>query len=214
MSVQDKIERILKQIHVIFSETETVYGAPEKVIVDKNEIFSLLEELNLAMNEMMDQYEVTAQARELAQRRNEKKGEEMIERVSKRAEDVYAASLIYTDDALNKIYDLMEDAMSSSQKAWEEATQKMEKEKRKLKEDQLELREQLQDFKDSNKYLTMLEDCNREREKQRKEAKAPEKKIQNEAKHYSIKTQPEIKVNRAYFERREKKMQEESFEVP
>lgn len=217
MSAEDKIERILKQIHILLAEGESPSGSPDKVIIDKSEVFPVLEELNIAMYELMDQYEATTQARELAQRRSEKKGEEMIERVTKKAEDIYAASLIYTDDALNKIHSLMEDAMNSAQRIWDQASQEMEKEKRKVKEDQLELREQLQDFKDSNKYLAMMEDCNREREKQEKEANAPEKKIQNEAKHYPAKSAPEIKVNAAYFERRERKLKEEkgeAFDVP
>lgn len=217
MSAQDKIERIFKQIHLLLSKSEPLPGKPDKVIVDKKEVFSILEEMNVALYEMMDQYEATSQARELAQRRSEKKGQEMIERVSKQAEDVYAASLIYTDDALNKIYHLMEDAMASTQKIWSQVELEMEKEKRKVREDQSELREQLQDFKDSRKYLAMMEDCNREREKQEKEANAPEKKIQNEAKHYAARSNPEIKVNKAYFERREKLQEEEkekSTDVP
>lgn len=209
MSTQDKIERIFKQIHLLLSEGETLPGKPDKVIVDKQEVFPILEELNVVLYEMMDQYEATSQARELAERRSEKRGEEMIERVSRQAEDVYAASLIYTDDALNKIYHLMEDAMISTQKIWNQVDQELDKEKRKVKEDQLELREQLQDFKDSRKYIAMLEDCKREREKQEKDADTPEKRIQNEAKHYAAKSNPEIKVNKAYFERREKLQEEE-----
>lgn len=217
MSTQDKFERILKQIHVMLAEGDTVSGNPDKIIVDKSEVFSVLEQLNLTVNEMMDEYEVTKQSRELAERRSEKKGEEMVDRVSKKADDIYAASLIYTEDALNKVYRLMEDAMASSQKIWKQTVQEMEKEQHKVKEDQLELREQLQDFKDSNKYMTILEECNREREKQEKDANAPEKKIQNEAKHYPANSSPQIKVNAAYFERREqqlKKEKGEAFDIP
>lgn len=204
MSTQDKIERILKQIHVSLSEGQTVSGNPDKVLVDKKEVLSILEQLNLAIYEMMDQYEVTSQSRELAQRRSEKKGQELIERVSRQTEDVYAASLIYTDDALNKVQQLMAEALSSSRKIWDQLSLEVEKEERRIKANQMELREQLQDFKDSNKYLSMIEECNREREKQEKEKenKTSDKKIQNEEKHYAMKVKPEIKVNPAYFERR------------
>mgnify|MGYP007099695484 CR=1 FL=1 len=202
MSAQDKIERILKQIHVLLSEGKSLSGSPDKVIVDRNDVFPILEELNLAINDMMEEYEVTAQARELAERRSEKKGEEMVERVTRQAEDVYAASLIYTDDALNKVHHLITEAMVSSGRILSQLAENLESEQRKVKEDQLELREQLQDFKDSKKYMAMMEECNREREKQKKEPKTQDKKIQNEAKHYGMKVKPEIKVNPAYFERR------------
>ena len=205
MSAQDKIERIQKQIHLLFSQGESVSGDKDKVIVDKKMVFNLLEQLNLAIYEMMDQYEATSQSRELAQRRSEKKGEEMLERISQQAEDVYAASLIYTDDALNKVQHLMENAMEASQMIWRKMSLELENEKQKVKEDQMELREQLQDFKDSNKYLVLIEERNRELEKQKKEIKAPEKRIQNEARHYPMQNQPEIRVNPAYFERRKQK---------
>lgn len=200
MSVQDKIERILKRIHVLLAEGQPFAGDSDKVIVDKNEVFSTLEELNLIIYEMMEQYEATSQSRELAQRRSEKKGEELIERVSRQTEEVYAASLIYTDDALNKIYHLMTEALNASQNIWSSLSREVEQEQRKIKEDQLELREQLQDFKDSNKYLNIIQNYNREQ--QEKASPGPEKKIQNQAKHYPMKIMPEIKVNPAYFERR------------
>lgn len=202
MSAQDKIERILKQIHLLFADSRPIADGSDRIIVDKKEALALLEKLNLAVYEIMDQYEVTTQARELAQRRTEKKGEELIERVSNQAEDVYAASLIYTDDALNKVQDMMADAMNASQEIWNRLNMELEKETRRVREDQKELREQLQDFKDSNKYLTMIEDCNREREKKENDTKAPEKRIQNEAKHYAMNIKPEIRVNPTYFQRK------------
>ena len=204
MSTQDKMERILKQIHVVLAEGETVPEKPGKVLVDRDEVFSVLEQLNVIVNDMMEEYELTSQAREMAQRRSEKKGEEMIARVTSQADDVYAASLIYTDEALAGIQRLMTDALAASRRIWSQVTENIEKEQRRVREDQMELREQLQDFKDSNKYITMIEECNRKREKLEKEKKTgeQEKKIQNEAKHYSMKGKPEIKVNASYFERR------------
>lgn len=215
MSAQDKIERILKQIHVLLAEGEPVSGDGDKITVDKKEVLATLEQLNLAVYEIMDQYEVTSQARELAERRSEKKGEAMMARISAQVEDVYAASLIYTDEALSKLQHLMTETMASNQEIWHKFSMELEQEKRRMKEDQLELREQLQDFKDSNKYLLMIEDCNREREKQEKEkdGKASEKKIQNEAKHYSMNVKPEIKVNPAYFERRGIEMPSETTDI-
>lgn len=202
MSTQDKMERILKRIHVILSEGETDSEDPDKVTIDKKQMISILEKLNVAIYEMMEQYEATTQSREMAERRSEKKGQEMIERVSRQADDIYAASLIYTEDALQKVQMLMTNAMANTQAMWTQFQQEMEQEKARVKEDQQELQEQLRDFKESNKYLDMIEACNKEREEQTKEAKAPEKKIQNEAKHYAMNPKPEIKVNPAYFQRR------------
>lgn len=205
MGAQDKIEQILKRIHVLFAEGQSVAGDLDKVIVDKKAALSILEEMNLAIYEMMDQYEATRQAREMAQRRSEKKGEELLARVSRQTDDVYAASLLYTDDALGKINRMMTEAVNASRDIWRRLSRDIEQEQQKIRDDQSELREQLKDFKDSNKYLNIIEECNREREKreqQEKASPAPEKKIQNEARHYPLNLKPEIRVNPAYFERR------------
>ena len=214
MSAQDKIERSLKQIHVLFSEGPIISGNPDKVVVDKKEVFAILEQLNLAIYEMMDQYEATSQARELAQRRSEKKGEELLERISRQADDVYAASLIYTDNALDQVQELLQKVMETSQRTWKQLGRELEREKSRVKKDQRELKDQLKDFKDSNKYLTIIENYNREREKkeQKKEGKEPKKRIQNEAKHYTLNEMPEIRVNPAYFERRRQKAEQNKAE--
>lgn len=202
MSIQDKIERIIKQIHILFSESPVISGEENKVIVDKTKIFPILEQLNLAIYEMMDQYEATVQSRELAQRRTEKEGKDLVERISQQTEDIYAASLIYTDDALNQVQKLMESALTQSRGIWERLLEDLEQEKRRVKEDQMELTEQLRDFKDSRKYQVIIEEHNRERERLEKEhAAAAEKKIKNEARHFPLNIKPEIKVNPAYFER-------------
>lgn len=205
MSVQDKVERVLKEIHILFSECPEVSGQPDKIIVSKQDVFSLLEKLNLCMYEVMDSYEATAQSRELAQRRSEKKGRQIVERAGKQAEDVYAASLIYTDDALNRVQKIMSEAAASAQQIIGRMESEFNRERLRVRENQSELREQLQDFKDSNKYLVIMEDCNRERLKEEKEKaiKENEKRIQNKAKHYKMEVAPEIKVTPSYLKRRE-----------
>jgi len=201
MSIQDKLEHILKEIHVFFSKGDVYMNSPDKVIINKREMFDLLEKLNLCIYEMMDQYEVTVQSRELAQRRSEKKGEAIIDAATKSAEDVYAASFVYTDDALGHINNIVSEASISVQKIFDHMNDSLEKEKERIKTNQFELREQLQDFKDTDKYLRLIDELNKERENEQdiKEKKEDTKKIQNDAKHYSI-PKPEIKINKDYFE--------------
>jgi len=201
MSTQDKIERILKRIHMVLSAGKVDSENPDKVIIDKKEMLSILEKLNIAIYEIMDQYEATAQAREMAERRSEKKSQEFLNRVSGQADDVYAASLMYTDDALSRVYKLMADAMASTRTIWDNFQQELEVQQEKVKEDKQELQSQLQEFKDSQKYLKIIESCNKEREKQAQEPKE-EKKIQNQEKHYTMNVKPEIKVNTSYLQRK------------
>ena len=202
MSVQDKIERILKSIHLLFSKSEPYEGSGTKIIVEKQIVFELLEQLNLAFYEAMDQYEITTRKHEIAQRRCEKRGEEILQKASRHADDIYAASIMYTDDAINRICYIMDDANQAVQSIFRKMNTEIEEQRDRVRHNQLELTGQLRDFADTDKYVKLIEEVNRQREKERQmelEGRK-EKKIQNEGKSYSA-VKPEIKINQAYFER-------------
>lgn len=201
MSVQDKIEHVLKSIHLLFSESVPYKGGNDQIIVEKKAVFDLLEQLNLAVYEAMDQYELTTQKQELAERRCEKRGEEIIQKASKHADDIYAASIMYTDDAINRICYIMDDANQAVQDIFRKAHVEMEEQRERVRHNQLELTSQLQDFADTDKYVKLIEEVNRELERERRQhlKGKKEKRIQNEGKSYSVK--PEIKINQAYFDR-------------
>lgn len=205
MSLQDKMEQILKNIHLLFSESKPYDEDGEWIIVKKESVFEQLEQLNLAVYEMMDMYEMTNQKHQLAQRRCEKRGEEIIQKANRHADDIYAASIMYTDDAINRICHIMEDANDSVRKIFRGLNNEMEQERERVRHNQLELTSQLQDFADTNKYIKMIEEINKKLERERlEEVKAQkEKRIQNEGKSYSS-VQPEIRVNEAYLERMDK----------
>ena len=74
MSPQDKVERVLKEIHVTFSKSEMMDGHPDKVIIDRKKFLGLLDRLNQGIYDMMDQYEQTRQSRNNAERAFRKKG--------------------------------------------------------------------------------------------------------------------------------------------
>lgn len=205
MSLQDRMEQILKNIHVLFAESRPYDEDGEWIIVEKEKVFEQLEQLNLTVYKMMDTYEMTRQKHELAQRRCEKRGEEIIQKANSHADDIYAASIMYTDDAINRICHIMEDANDSVRKIFNDLNYEMERERERVRHNQLELTSQLQDFADTNKYIKMIEEINKKLERERmEEAQAKkEKRIQNEGKSYPS-SQPDIRVNEEYFERREK----------
>ena len=110
MSAQDNTEKILRSLHVLLSKSEPYAKEPSKVIVDKQEMLDLLSQLNKAMYDIMDEYELTKQSRDRAEREFQKKGDEIVWNASRKAEDVYAASVMYTDEALNRVQDIMKEA--------------------------------------------------------------------------------------------------------
>lgn len=97
----------------LFPKSEMMDGHPDKVIIDRKKFLGLLDRLNQGIYDMMDQYEQTRQSRNNAERAFRKKGDEIIEAANANAEDVYAASVIYTADMIGAIRDLMDQTNDS-----------------------------------------------------------------------------------------------------
>ena len=53
MSAQDKIEKILRSLHVLLSKSEPYQKDTAKVVVDKQEMLALLSELNKSMYDII-----------------------------------------------------------------------------------------------------------------------------------------------------------------
>lgn len=71
MSSQDRLENVLRDIHVMISKSET-YDT-DRIIVRKQDIFNLIDRLNASIYEIMDEYELTQQSRDRAMREKRRK---------------------------------------------------------------------------------------------------------------------------------------------
>lgn len=205
MSVQDKLERTLRDIHVMVSHGREVPGYEEYVLLYKKDMLKLLDVLKEAVSEMMDEYEVTEQSRARGEREAERRREEKVRDANRQAEDIYAASVLYTDDALGRIQDIIENAGKSMKQIMEGFGKEIEKEKKKVRSNQRELKSQLEDLKDTSKYIRIIEERNKEiaRAKAKKEDKGKPEKYQRKDKPEPdfVPLSAEIKINEEYFER-------------
>lgn len=195
MSAQDKTEQVLRDIHILLSKSEVYDKATNKVIVDKKEMLELLKRLNVSIYEIMDEYELTKQRRDAAEREARKKRDEIVLDASHKAEDVYAASVLYTDEALRHIQDIMRETEESVRSLYENMENRLKKEREIVQRDQSELKGHLQNLADTDKYLKLIE----ERNKQIAKEKAKEEKETEISAYAAVK--PEIKVNTEYFEK-------------
>ena len=196
MGVQDNTEKVLRALHVMLSKGEQYPKEPSKVIVDKQQMLDLLSELNRCMYQMQEQYELTRSSRDKAERDFRKQGDNIIMDASHKAEDIYAASVMYMDEALNHMRDIMKEANENVSKIYADLNEKMDIEQRRIKTNQLELKSQMQDLVDTEKYLKIIEERNRELEKQKNEGKPEEE----EASIYANR-QTEIKINQEYLDK-------------
>ena len=197
MGAQDNTEKVLRSLHVLLSKSEPYPKEPSKVIVDKQQVLDLLSELNTCIYEIMDEYELTKRSRDKAEREFRKQGDQIIWDASRKAEDIYAASVMYMDEALNRMRDIVTEAQTDVKKIYGDVDEQMKKEQQRIRENQSELKSQLQDLVDTEKYLHLIEDRNREIEKEKNEGK-PEFK---EEKSIYANRQTEIKVNQDYLDK-------------
>lgn len=195
MSSQDKLEHVLRDMHVMISKSE-VYDT-DRIIVSKTDIFNLIDRLNASVYEIMDEYELTQQSRDRALRERKKEGDKIIWDASRQAEDIYAASVLYTEEALNHLHVIMGQADEAVSSLYQDFLDNMDRQRNTIRENQLELKSQLQLLADTEKYLRLIEERNREIERERAEKEG--KKIKEKSVESLFTVKPEIKINEDYF---------------
>ncbi len=193
MGAQNHIEKALREVHVILSQCKVYDKESHLVIVDKKVMIEALQELSQAVYEVMDEYELTKQSRDQAERDTRKRGDAIIADANRKAEDVYAGSVLYTNEALKRVQMIMQDTMGEVQNIYTKLQQDMEKELYQVKAHQTDLSGYLQDLSDTNKYLQIIEERNRKLAKER----AEEKEEAPMPSYADVK--PEIRINEAYF---------------
>ncbi len=204
MSTQDNLERVLRDIHILMSRSDLYDKTGEKIIVEKKLMMEQLNRLNVCIYEMMDEYEATQQSRDKAEREARKRGEKVLWNANRSAEDVYAAAVLYTDEALARAQGIMKEAEESVKALLDKTEEEMRQRRAILKENQSELKSQLQDMVDTEKYLKIIAERNKELEKE-KRAKEEGKDVfvkekQREKSRYENR-KTEIRVNPEYFEK-------------
>lgn len=195
MSSQDRLEKVLRDIHVLISKSEA-YNK-DKIIVNKQDMFSLIDRLNASIYEVMDEYELTRQSRDKAEREAKKQGDKIIWDASRKAEDIYAASVMYTDEALNHIQGIIQESTDEMRQLQDQMLQELEEKKQIVKSNQMELKAQLQDLVDTEKYLSLIEERNREIQKEKEKNEGHFGLPKEKSQFADVKA--EIHINEDYF---------------
>lgn len=198
MGAQERTEKVLRDIHVLFSKAEPYQGSSIHVVIDKSEMMELLKELNSCMYDMMDEHELSAQKRDKVNREMKKQGDDIIFEATRKAEDVYAASIMYTDNALHRIQDIMKETNRSLEEIYQETRDRISKEQQIVRRNQSELKSQLEEFIDTQKYLHLIEEENHRQQLENGKEESRGYSGSRETSPYAG-LQPEIKINKDYF---------------
>ena len=209
MSVQDKMERILREMHIMISRGKLFPEDENFVLVHKKAMQKQLTALSESVRDMLEEYEATAESRHRGEREAERHRMEMVRNANRQVEDIYAASVIYTDDALGRIQDIIQEAEEATKDIMLKMARDMEEEMRIVRSNQVELKTQLDDMKETGKYLKIIEEKNKELAKAKNQKQEEEKntkykrKTEEETAEEFIVPMPdfEIKINEEYFEK-------------
>lgn len=210
MGAREDTEDVLRKIHVLFSKAVPVENSSRRVIIDKTDMMDLLKELNACMYKMMDEYELTRESRDKAERAQKKHGDDIIFDARKDADDIYAASMMYTERALKSIQESIQTAEDRIDGITRDLKAAMKAEREEVQKNQLDVRGTLQDMVDGEKYIRLIQDENRRLEKEAEEKKEirasretagrPEREAVPAADEPAP-VKPEIHINTAYLEK-------------
>ena len=196
---QDKFEKTLKDIHLLFADSQQSLADPDMVMVDKKKIFQLLNQLNVYVYQLLDENEVTDAARDRVKREALRRGDKMIADAQKQSESVYAAAVMYTNEALNHIQNEIDSASDNIKNILKRAMNELDEQKKTIKSNKHELTEQLQDMADAKTYLRIIDERRSELEKKALQLK--KEKDQADTSEKKSPTAPEVKINAEYFEK-------------
>lgn len=174
--MQDKLEQVMRQIYLMLSNCEESAYSSEDLIVPKKRIFSLLEELNYVVYDLMEQYEATVTSRERALGEHERKMARIKEEAKGRAEDTYAASLLCAKEMFMDMRQTTEQLCKNLRKEYDQVLREYEEKLQFIRENEESTVAQMNIMMDSKKYLRIIEQQNKEKEKQQNLTEEEKKK--------------------------------------
>jgi len=161
--MSDKLEQAMKKIHIYLANCKESAYSSEDLIVSKKRMFSLLEELNYAVYDAMEEYEVTVAARDRGIAQAERMAADIKDDALLRADEIHASSLLYTQEAVSDMKRTLEFMQKSIRSEYERMLANCEERLNYLEQDSMEIFSQLETKADAKIYLRMIEDIKAKR---------------------------------------------------
>ena len=161
--MSDKLEQAMKKIHIYLANCKESAYSSEDLIVSKKRMFALLEELNYAVYDAMEEYEVTVAARDRGIAQAERMATDIKDDALLRADEIHASSLLFTQEAVADLKRTLEYMQKSIRSEYERILLNCEERLEYLEQDSMEIFSQLQTKADAKVYLHMIEDIKAKR---------------------------------------------------
>lgn len=153
----------MKKIHIYLANCKESAYSSEELIVSKKRIYSLLDDLNYAVHDVMEEYEATVAARDRGLLAAERRAADIKEDAMHRSEEVYAASLLYTQESIVDMQNALEHTYDRTKKEYEDLMRNYEQKMMFLESNSQEVIAQLSAMADAKTYLHLIEKMNAER---------------------------------------------------
>ncbi len=170
----EKLEEIMKKFHIYLANCKESAYSGEDIIVSKKRILTLLEELNQAVYEISEQYEATQESKARALMQAERQAAEIKDEAMSRSDDIYAASMIYSEEAIVKIKNSLEYTYLKVRREYEDLLKNYEDKMRELTKNSEEIQTQLAAMSEGQTYLRLIEQAHEENKNATKQATASE----------------------------------------
>ena len=161
--MSDKLEQAMKKIHIYLANCKESAYSSEELIISKKRMLSLLEELNYAVYEAREEYELTVAARDRGIVQAERQAADIKDEAMIRAEEIHASSLLYTQEAISDLRNTLEYLNKRVREEYEMVIMNYEERLHYLEQDSMEVVSQLQSKADAKVYLHMIEDIKAKR---------------------------------------------------
>lgn len=206
MTPREKAEIAIQDIREHLAGCRQSPVDPNLILADRRDFANHIDRVEKILQEVLDEYETILEQRGEIERAARRESDQIIGSAESRADDVYAASIVYTDNMIGTLQTIIDDTNDSLNGVIRRFRKEMRRQKDLLKKNEIELQAELLQLKDNKKYLQLIEEINEEREEKRLAGKQPveeEKPVQPVAEPAvsSGAPKPDVQVNTdaAYF---------------
>lgn len=160
------VEDVLRKLHKLFAQSDYFDDSDDEIVVSQKAVFEILEELNYAVYGVLEEYEATQVKRSKALAQSEREGEKIVSDARKHAEDVYAASILFSDRMLSETRKIIEKNMSHIKEEYRLMENYLDSRVSTVIRNKSELHNHLKDMEDGELYIKIIEEQRRREDKE------------------------------------------------
>ncbi len=210
MTPREKAEIAIQDIREHLAGCRQSPVDPNLILADRRDFANHIDRVEKILQDVLDEYEAILEQRGEIERAARRESDQIISNAESRADDVYAASIVYTDNMIGSLQTIIDDTNDSLNGVIRRFRKEMRRQKDLLKKNEIELQAELLQLKDNKKYLQMIEEINAEREEKHlaeQQPKEEKKTVEPEAVSPvpTAAPKPDVQINTdaAYFKWKE-----------